>query len=175
MGRNVTDKAYTDASASFGTLIKRATHVKGGGSVDKVVNLAPRGAEGPPTEADAPSQGEGGAPPTSVELSSAIQLVHEASEAIRISEERAWELEAQLDSFAIEAAEEMRRLNAALTASEQKLARTEERLRSADARAHEAETWLVRLHDAVHSAFMPLQRRPQSGQNSDRSQESRQD
>ena len=91
--------------------------------------------------------------------SSAVDLIQEASEAIRISEERSGELEAQLNQTVAQAAEDVRRLSGQLAGSEQRLARTEERLRAAEARAAEAEAWLVRLHDAVVSAFTPVLRR----------------
>lgn len=85
--------------------------------------------------------------------SSAIDLIHEASEAIRISQERSVDLETQLEQVMAQATNEVQRLNAQIVAGEQKLAATEERLRNTEARALEAEGWLVRLHDAIFTAF----------------------
>lgn len=89
--------------------------------------------------------------------SSAIDLIQEASEAIRISEERSSELEAQLNQVTAQAAEEMKRLHGLVASGEQRLARSEERLKAAEARAVEAEAWLVRMHDAVLTAFSSVQ------------------
>ena len=57
--------------------------------------------------------------------------------------------------MAAQASEEMRRLNQQISVGEQKLARAEERARLAEARASDAEAWLVRLHDAAVTAFGP--------------------
>ncbi|WP_132250969.1 hypothetical protein [Methylobacterium segetis] len=85
--------------------------------------------------------------------SSALDLIQEATEAISISEERAADLEAQLQQVTTNANEEIRQLNAKVAAAERRAHKAEERARSAEARASEAETWLVRMHDAVLNGF----------------------
>ncbi len=87
------------------------------------------------------------------EWASAIELVREASEAIRISEERAVELENQLRNIVDQAEGEMQALQQKLAAQQQAMSQLEERARRAEARAKEAETWLIRLYDAVFTAF----------------------
>lgn len=163
----MTDKAYTDAPASFRTSVDLRSRAGGGARpTDKIVSLSPRNADDPP-----PPGAERAAPAPTSDWSSAIELIQEASEAIRISEARAEELEDQLDRLAEQASEEVSRLTAELAASDQRLATNEQRLLAAEAHAHEAEAWLVRLHDAIQSAFAPLHRRPKAGQIADRPSE----
>jgi hypothetical protein len=168
LGRDVTEKAFSEDTESFGALLKRGAQAKTDRWVDKVVALPARNAEAPPIVEEERISGV-----SPMELSSAVELVQEASEAIRISEQRVEELEAQFDQYALESTDEIRRLNAELQASEQRLMHAEERLRQtehraqqaesrasqAESRAAQAEAWLVRLHDAVQSGFGPLQRR----------------
>ena len=78
--------------------------------------------------------------------SSTLDLIHEATTAIRISEERATELELELQRTVTQAIERERFL-------EQKIAATEARAELAEGRAKEAEEWLNRLHEAVVSGF----------------------
>ncbi|WP_020180827.1 hypothetical protein [Methylopila sp. M107] len=146
----MTEKAYTDSAAQFSAALHARSRPVPGPRTDIVVSLPTRPPESSDDRQTLAKVGD---------WSSALELVEEASEAIRISEERANELEVELDHVMNRAAEEMRRLNAELTAAEQKAARSEERLRAAESRASEAEAWLVRLHQAVHDAFSPLQRR----------------
>lgn len=87
------------------------------------------------------------------EWSTALDLVQEASEAVRISEERITELEAEMQELAASVAEAVRRLETELGAGEQRCAMSEERARVADARASEAEAWLERLNSAVNASF----------------------
>lgn len=87
------------------------------------------------------------------DFSSAIELIREASEAIRFSEERAADLEQQLGELTRQATEEIARLEAQIMAGVDRLARAEDRVRAAEQRAGEAEGWLIRLHDAVFTAF----------------------
>lgn len=108
--------------------------------------------------ADAPREGQGG-PAVQRDWSSALDLIREASEAIRISEERASELEIQVQQVAAQAAEEIRILESRIASGDQRLQATEERLRAAEARANEAEAWLVRLHDAILTEFAREPRR----------------
>lgn len=158
----MTDKVYSDGSSNFGAAIVARSRASTARAAETVVNLPSRPPE--PDERTSLSRADDrGAGPKPGDWTSALHLVEEASEAIRIGEERANELESQLEQVMIQAAEEVRRLNAELSASEQRAARAEDRTRAAEARANEAEAWLARLHNAVHSAFGPMQRGARSG------------
>lgn len=87
---------------------------------------------------------------------SALELVREASEAIRVGEERANQLEEHLAEVLKEASAEIQRLNDLVAEGEQKLARTQAKADAAEARAVEAELWLAKLHDAVVESFKPI-------------------
>lgn len=85
--------------------------------------------------------------------SSALDLIQEATEAINISEERAADLEMELQQVRISAGEEVRQLKGQIAAAERRIEKAEERAHSAEARAKEAEAWLIRIHDAVLNGF----------------------
>lgn len=78
--------------------------------------------------------------------SSALDLIHEATAAIRISEERQSELEEELQRTLSQAVERARFLEAQVAAAES-------RAELAEKRASDAEDWLARLHDAVVEGF----------------------
>lgn len=92
---------------------------------------------------------------------SALALIEETSEAIRISDLRYAQLEERLQQTISQAAVNMRELEAQIATANELLWRSEERARQAEARALEAEGWLARLHDAVTSSFSQANR-PQS-------------
>lgn len=92
---------------------------------------------------------------------SALALIEETSEAIRISDLRYAQLEERLQQTIAQAAVNMRELEAQVATSNELLWRSEERARQAEARAVEAEAWLARLHDAVTTSFSSANR-PQS-------------
>lgn len=161
----MTDQAIKDVSTQHGAPFQRPRDASPPHR-DKIVSFTSSGAFGAPSaaaELAAPDRRPSG---HVGDWSAAIELVHEASEAIRISEERAVELEAQLGQVMAQAAEEMRRLNAEIAGVEQRLARSEDRARAAEDRADEAEAWLGRLHEAVYTAFAPLHRRAAGGRDS---------
>lgn len=85
--------------------------------------------------------------------SSALDLVQEACEAIRISEERVLELERQNQQSSFQAREDIKALQLQLQASERRAQAAETRATRAEARALEAESWLARLHDAITMGF----------------------
>jgi len=85
--------------------------------------------------------------------SAALDLVHEASEAIRIRDERTTEMEIEHRLDAERAAEEIRSLQEQLDETEVRLAESEARARRAEARASEAEAWLAKMHDAIIGSF----------------------
>lgn len=89
---------------------------------------------------------------------SALALIEETSEAIRISNLRYAQLEERLQQTIAQAAVNMRELEAQIATANEMLWRSEERARQAEARALEAEGWLARLHDAVTSAFSTANR-----------------
>lgn len=78
--------------------------------------------------------------------SASLDLIHEATAAIRISEERAAELEQELERTVARALERA-------TALEAQVAAAQTRADLAERRADEAEEWLARLHDAVVEGF----------------------
>lgn len=92
---------------------------------------------------------------------SALALIEETSEAIRISDLRYAQLEERLQQTIAQAAVNMRELEAQVATANELLWRSEERARQAEARAVEAEAWLARLHDAVTTSFSSANR-PQS-------------
>ncbi|ALN73904.1 MULTISPECIES: hypothetical protein [unclassified Aureimonas] len=85
--------------------------------------------------------------------SAALDLVREASEAIRIRDERTTEMEIEHRLDAERAAEEIRSLQEQLDETEVRLAESEARARRAEARASEAEAWLAKMHDAIIGSF----------------------
>jgi predicted nucleic acid-binding Zn-ribbon protein len=85
--------------------------------------------------------------------SSALDLIQEASEAIRLSEERSADLEAELREISAKSAETTRQLEGQLATVERRLAKMEERARAAEARANDSEAWLVRVNDSLVAAF----------------------
>ncbi|RIX97585.1 hypothetical protein D3218_18615 [Aureimonas flava] len=85
--------------------------------------------------------------------SAALDLVREASEAIRIRDERATEMEIEHRLDAERASEEIRSLQEQLDEAEVRLAETEARVRLAEGRAAEAEAWLAKMHDAIVGSF----------------------
>ncbi|WP_156419462.1 hypothetical protein [Aureimonas sp. AU12] len=85
--------------------------------------------------------------------SAALELVREASEAIRIRDERATEMEIEHRLDAERASEDIRTLQEQLDETELRLAETEARARAAESRAAEAEVWLAKMHDAIVGNF----------------------
>lgn len=92
--------------------------------------------------------------------SSALDLVQEACEAIRISEERVQDLERQGQQASQQAREDIKALQLQIQAGERRAQAAEARATKAEARALEAESWLARLHDAI---VMGFGRNPKSG------------
>ncbi len=78
--------------------------------------------------------------------SSALDLVNEAFEAIRIAEERAAAAEEYHQQLVVHHGEQMRGLEARLMA-------TERRAEAAEGRAKEAEGWLAKFHDTIVDGF----------------------
>lgn len=100
-----------------------------------------------PTSAPRPGGGR--------DYSSALELIQEASEALRIAESRADDLEAELQEIAAQASDVIRHLKEKVQAGEVEIGRSEQRVQAAEARASEAEAMLARFHDAIFSSFRP--------------------
>lgn len=103
---------------------------------------------------------EGEEPAQRRDWSSALDLVQEACEAIRISEERVQDLERQGQQASLQAREDIKALQLQIQAGERRAQAAEARATKAEARALEAESWLARLHDAI---VMGFGRSPKSG------------
>ena len=135
----------TSVAASW---LMRGRREGGAAPADKIVTfMAPTSGSGPGGPV------AGGAPGAQRDWSTALDLIREASEAIRISEERATDLEEQIRQLTAQAGEEIRSLESRIAAGERRLLKSEERAAAAEARAEHAEGWLTRLHDAVVGAF----------------------
>lgn len=95
------------------------------------------------------------------DFASALDLIREASEAIHASEERANDLADELALAKERADEQIQTLEGQAAATDRRLQKAEERARAAEARASAAETWLIRIHDAVTTGFKrPLSTAP---------------
>jgi len=153
----MSDRASIDAAYNGSpNVMMRAWQAKADATPEKVVSfLGLESRNGAFATIDGPTEGVAPAPAPAParEWASAVDLIREASEAIRVGEERAAELEAQLAQVVAQADLEIRRLEQEVATGVQNLARSEERVRLAEARAAEAEDWLVRLHDAAVEAF----------------------
>lgn len=94
-----------------------------------------------------------------LDWSATVDLIREATEAMRASEERSRDLEARLTATILEANNDINERNSQLTAAERTIEQLQERARLAEERAQEAEAWLSRLHETISTAFVPrLQR-----------------
>lgn len=93
------------------------------------------------------------APPAAVppgrDWASAIELINEAAEAVRLADERANAAERYSQELAQYYTEQAK-------AAELKIAGLEKRLEVTEAKAREAEEWLIRFHDAIMSGFGSL-------------------
>ncbi|MGO9135925.1 MAG: hypothetical protein ACLP8A_18030 [Methylovirgula sp.] len=86
------------------------------------------------------------AAPVGRDWASAIDLVNEAAEAVRMADERAAAAERYSQELAQYYSEQAK-------ASDQKIAVLERRLEASESKAREAEEWLVRFHDAIMGGF----------------------
>lgn len=148
------DKAALGASPSFAERMLAHSQNSKARAADKVVNLATRAAEagGPSAEAKLNLA-------KAKDFTSAIDLIHEASEAVRIAEQRADDLELQMRGLLTDAAEELSRLKLEIAEKDATIARCLEQAQAAELRAQDAEAWLARLNEAVMSRLAPLQKR----------------
>jgi chromosome segregation ATPase len=124
----------------------------------KVISEAPPAAEqpAPNTEADRDrvlkfsfkdrSNGSERADPLKRDWSSAIDLVNEAFEAIRLADERAVAAENYHQQLIQHHKEQVKSL-------EGRIAAAEKRADTAEARLKDAESWLARFHDTIVDGF----------------------
>ncbi|HTJ03380.1 MAG TPA: hypothetical protein VL492_11360 [Methylovirgula sp.] len=84
--------------------------------------------------------------PAGRDWASAIELINEAAEAVRLADERAIAAERYSQELAQYYTEQAK-------AAELKIAGLEKRLEVTEAKARDAEEWLVRFHDAIMSGF----------------------
>lgn len=84
--------------------------------------------------------------PAGRDWASAIELINEAAEAVRLADERAVAAERYSQELAQYYTEQAK-------AAELKIAGLEKRLEVTEAKARDAEEWLVRFHDAIMSGF----------------------
>ena len=104
---------------------------------EKVFHFAPRSEQAGPETPMANERRDWGA---------AIDLVKEASEAIRFAEERAQAAEDYSNQLTTYHKEQLK-------AAEARVAAAERRAEVAQLRASEAESWLSRFHDAINEGF----------------------
>ncbi len=97
----------------------------------------------------APQPAAAGVVPAGRDWASAIELVNEAAEAVRLADERANAAERYSQELAQYYTEQAK-------ASELKIATLEKRLEMTETKAREAEEWLIRFHDAIMSGFGSL-------------------
>lgn len=89
------------------------------------------------------------AAPVGRDWASAIELINEAAEAVRLADERANAAERYSQELAQYYTEQAK-------AAELKIAGLEKRLEVTEGKAREAEEWLIRFHDAIMSGFGSL-------------------
>jgi len=133
--------SWEDSDDQVGSVRQSYDHPKGGpASLDKVLRfaLAAKDRNGDPHRKKAPKR----------DLSSLIDVVHRAAEAMRFAEARAQDMEARAEALAQRATEELK-------AAEARIQAAEARARAAEARAQEAEEWLARVHDEIIEQLSP--------------------
>ena len=127
---------------------------RGPQSDDKVVSLTSSMFQDVTSASAAPAASR----PATRDFSGSLQIVQEVVEAMRISDARVSELEAELHQFAGQAKDEINRLKAQLESREMELQRAQHRIRETEERAAQAEAGLAKLNDAIKGSFAPLLR-----------------
>jgi hypothetical protein len=127
---------------TFQELLVRADPRGGTPTKDGVVAPAAIRIVSPKPKAPAPTA----TVPAGRDWASAIELINEAAEAVRLADERAVAAERYSQELAQYYTEQAK-------AAELKIAGLEKRLEVTEAKARDAEEWLVRFHDAIMSGF----------------------
>ena len=89
------------------------------------------------------------------DLAAALDLVHQAAESVRVTENRAQDMEMRTRALADRATEELRLAESRIQAAEARARAFEDRAVQAEARLHEAEEWLKRIHDVIVEELPP--------------------
>lgn len=87
--------------------------------------------------------------PVGRDWAAAVDLINEAAEAVRIADERANSAERYSQQLVAYYGEQAK-------TAETKIAALEKRLEFSEAKARDAEEWLVRFHDAIMTGFGSL-------------------
>ena len=95
------------------------------------------------------------------EWATALDLVQEACAALRASEERIEQLEAEADQSRLDSRGELEALQAQLRLAQREIERAYEQTAAATARATAAEAWLDRLGGSIVDSFGRLVTSPQ--------------
>jgi hypothetical protein len=93
--------------------------------------------------------------PRKRDWAAALALVQEAGEAIRFSEQRVEALERDLEMAAVQKRDEQRQLSGRLQSAQEEIQAANARAKAFEARALEAEAWLLRLQEAIISELGP--------------------
>ncbi len=109
--------------------------------IDKVLRFTMPARTG---EAERPA-----APVTAREFAAAIDVVHEAAQAIKDAEERSREAESRTQIVAQRAAEELKHAEMRIQALESRVRAAESRAQEAEARAKEADAWLRQIFSTI--------------------------
>ncbi|RFC65155.1 hypothetical protein DYI37_04705 [Fulvimarina endophytica] len=84
-----------------------------------------------------------------------LELVQEACESIRFSEERVAALENELEQVSLQSRNDLRAMNGRLAAAQDEIKAANLRAKLAEKRAQDAENWLVKINEAVRQGFGP--------------------
>jgi uncharacterized coiled-coil protein SlyX len=92
-----------------------------------------------------------------------LELVKEACESIRLSEERVASLEAELEQVSIRSRDDLKTMTARLMAAQEEVKSANSRVRTMELKLAEAEDWASKINKAVVDGFGPYVRRLQIG------------
>ena len=84
-----------------------------------------------------------------------LYLVDQASDALRVAEERIRELEARNEELVQRATDELKAVQSMVHAAETRAMRAETRAKEAEERARVDRDWLLRIHDAMENLHAP--------------------
>ncbi len=102
---------------------------------------------------DAESMGRTLSNQRTTEWAETLELVKEACDSIRISEERVALLEAELEQANLMSRSEIQNMAARLEAAKEEIQSANDRAEAMEFRAIEAEMWLGKINEALHEGF----------------------
>lgn len=120
--------------------------------IEKVLRFAM-----PPKSADPGAASRPAGPMTAREFAAAIDLVREAAEAMKVSENRTREAEARNQALAQRASEELKAAEARIAAADARTRAAEARAQESEARAQESDSWLRQIFATI-SDELPVRR-----------------